>query len=254
MDTIERSVGSNGSNQPDDVRTVQTLLNGQTIPGVSEPLVVDGIAGARTIQRIELYQSRVLGFAQPDGRVDPDGQTLMHLRDGLGAGPSRATKALSLSAGGRGYLESLESLSLQPYDDQTGKAISSWVRGATIGYGHLIAKSDWTLYKDGMTREQADHLLSADLAPFEQTVNTVITAPLTQQQFDALVIFAFNIGSGAFAKSSVVKLVNDPAAKTSYRNLEAAWMAWTKSQGRQMAGLVKRRNAEWNLYAQGIYP
>ena len=88
--------------------------------------------------------------------------------------------------------------------------------------------------------------------PFENAVtNSVDTTLLTQNQFDALVIFVFNIGINSFKNSSVVKIIN--GEKTNYKGLEDAWKAWNKSQGRVMQGLNNRRNAEYKLYTQGIY-
>lgn len=96
-------------------------------------------------------------------------------------------------------------------------------------------------------------LFSADLAPFVTSVRTNITANVSQQEFDALVMLVFNIGRSGFAGSSVVKLVNDPAAKTDYTDLEAAWKSWNKSQGKVMKGLDNRRQCEWNVYSKGVY-
>ena len=56
-----------------------------------------------------------------------------------------------------------------------------------------------------------------------------------------------------FSSSAVLKLVNDPTAKTAHKDLESAWKAWNKSQGIVNAGLVNRRNAEWNIYSENIY-
>lgn len=159
----------------------------------------------------------------------------------------------SLSVDGEDLLKSIEALALQPYDDQTGKPITQWVKGATIGYGHLISKSEWDLYKNGITEAQAEALFDADLAPYVATVNEAITVTVTQQQFDAMVVLAFNIGRGGFAGSSVVKLVNDPNADTPFDSLEDAWKSWNKSQGVVNQGLINRRNAEWNMYARGVY-
>ena len=80
-----------------------------------------------------------------------------------------------------------------------------------------------------------------------------MTAQISQQQFDASVILAFNIGIGAFKSSSALKLINDPNASTTYDSLESAWKAWNKSQGKVSRGLVNRRNAEWNIYSKGVY-
>lgn len=161
--------------------------------------------------------------------------------------------SLVLGPEGVALLKAVETLRLRPYDDQTTLDISAWVAGATIGYGHLIASKDWDTYKDGITEAQADALFAADLAPFEQAVRDAITVGLQQYEFDALVIFAFNIGVGGFKGSSVVKLVNDPKATTGHASLEAAWKAWNKSQGKVMKGLDNRRAAEWRIYKTAVY-
>lgn len=160
---------------------------------------------------------------------------------------------MQLSTQGTQLLQSIEKLALQPYDDQNGKTINTWVKGATIGYGHLIAQKDWSKYQNGIDQAGADQLFRQDLAPFEKAVNNKVTSSITQSEFDALVILTFNIGVGNFNSSSVLKLINDPTAQTSYSSLEAAWKAWNKSQGHVMAGLNNRRQAEWNIYSQGVY-
>jgi len=66
-------------------------------------------------------------------------------------------------------------------------------------------------------------------------------------------MLAFNIGAGSFARSSVVKLVNDPTANSTYKSLEAAWKSWNKSQGKVMKGLDNRRQCEWDVYSRGVY-
>ena len=162
-----------------------------------------------------------------------------------------------MSDKGMELLMSIEAFRGIPYDDQNGNNISDWVKGATIGYGHLISQDEWnqsgSSYINGITKDQAKILFTKDLVPFVDGVNAKVTAAISQNQFDALVILAFNIGLGNFDSSSVLKLINDPSAQTSYPNLEAAWKAWNKSQGNVMQGLVNRRNAEWNIYAKDIY-
>ncbi len=161
--------------------------------------------------------------------------------------------SLKLSASGESLLKGVETLRLNPYDDQTGHDITSWVEGATIGYGHLIARDEWPLYENGISESQAETLFSEDLAPFVAAVNRNVTAQISQQQFDALVMLVFNIGIGGFESSSALKLINDPNADTAYDSLESAWKAWNKSQGQVSRGLVNRRNAEWNVFSQGVY-
>ncbi|MBV8210520.1 MAG: lysozyme [Burkholderiaceae bacterium] len=165
----------------------------------------------------------------------------------------QSASSWSFSDAGMTLLKSAEALFLQPYDDQTERPTSVWVPGATIGYGHLIAKTEWDKYSGGITADDAATLLAQDLAPTVTAVQNAITAAVTQNEFDAMVILTFNIGATAFASSSVAKLVNDPSASTQYPSLEGAWKAWDISQGKVMAGLANRRQCEWNVYANGIY-
>ena len=166
---------------------------------------------------------------------------------------AKAANIFDFSSKGINLLKSIEQLATTPYDDQTGKNITAWVAGATIGYGHLIHNTEWSKYKGGITQAQALSLFNADLNPYVNTVKAKVTASITQNEFDAMVILAFNIGQNAFTNSSVLKMVNNPNAITTYKNLEAAWKAWNKSQGVINRGLTNRRLAEWNIYSKGIY-
>ena len=136
------------------------------------------------------------------------------------------------------------------YDDKTGRPVNSdkeLPAGATIGYGHLI-KSDED-FKHGITERQATEILRSDISTAERAIKDNITIPLSQNQYDALVSLAYNIGAKNFANSTVVKYVNDSNYhNTKYPTLESAWMAWNKSGGREMAGLTDRRHQEFNLF------
>ena len=136
------------------------------------------------------------------------------------------------------------------YDDKTGRPVNSdkeLPAGATIGYGHLI-KSDED-FKHGITERQATEILRSDISTAERAIKDNITIPLSQNQYDALVSLAYNIGAKNFADSTVVKYVNDSNYhNTKYPTLESAWMAWNKSGGREMAGLTNRRQQEFNLF------
>ncbi len=238
-------------NRPNDVMAIKKLLNSQAGPSFSRPLIVDGSVTPEFLARIETFQKQVVKMAVPDGRVDPNGKTLMALNHNQ-AGASLQNSS-NLSAQATTLLKGIEKLALKPYDDQTGKEITQWTKGATVGYGHLISSSDWETYKNGISAETADSLFKSDVGPFVRLVNRVIKTQLTQQKFDALVILAFNIGDGSFTSSSVVKMINAPLTPTSYPTLEAAWKAWNKSQGKVMKGLDNRRQAEWNIYNSGVY-
>lgn len=139
------------------------------------------------------------------------------------------------------------------YDDQTGTQVdvSRYLpKGATIGYGHLIKSGED--FTKGITEKQATELLYSDIAMAESTVNKNVIVPLTQNQYDALVIFAFNIGINNFIKSTVLKYINTQDFQSaSYPNLESAWKAWNKSQCVINKGLINRRNTEWCLFTNG---
>lgn len=113
----------------------------------------------------------------------------------------------------------------------------------TIGVGHT--GPDVTI---GMTITHAESqaLLSRDLARFEAAVSRL--APVTsQQQFDALVSFAFNLGEAALQRSTLLRLHN----AAHYREASREFARWNKAGGRVLAGLVKRRAAEAALYLDG---
>ena len=111
----------------------------------------------------------------------------------------------------------------------------------TIGYGHTSAAGN-PLVNDGMTitQEQANTILAADLVKFEQAVEALLKQPVTQEQFDVLVDFAYNAGVGALRSSTLLKKVN--AAQ--FDDVPAELMKWTKGGGKVLAGLVRRRQAE----------
>jgi len=158
-----------------------------------------------------------------------------------------------MSKKGREFIKNYEGLRLEPYNDQTGKTITSWKRGATIGYGHLISEDDWPIFKNGISRDEAAKLFDADIELFATKVKDLIAAEVAQHQFDAMVSLAFNIGIGGFSNSSALKIVNDPNAKTGYTSLEAAWKAFRESQGKVNKGLISRRKDEWELYSDADY-
>ena len=138
------------------------------------------------------------------------------------------------------------------YDDKNGLLVATGAKlpaGATIGYGHLIKLGED--FRGGIDEDAATELLRADLAAAECAVNGAITANLQQNQFDALVMLCFNIGARNFANSTVVKYVNNPEFKSArYPTLAAAWRAWNRTGGRVSAGLIRRREIEWELFNQ----
>ena len=110
----------------------------------------------------------------------------------------------------------------------------------TIGYGHTkgVKKGDKS------TKEQAMTFLREDVYDSEKAVNRLVKVPLSQGQFDALVDFVFNLGAGAFEKSTLLKLLN--AGK--YEDARNEFAKWNKAGGKVLDGLSKRRKAEADMF------
>lgn len=121
------------------------------------------------------------------------------------------------------------------------------------GTAYLCPAGVWTLgygttkgIRKGMTatREQAEALLRDDVAQFEAAVLRAVKQPLSQNQFDALVSFTYNVGAGAFAASTMVRLIN----AGEWGAAADQFSRWTKGGGRVLPGLTKRRAAERALF------
>ncbi len=157
-----------------------------------------------------------------------------------------------MSEEGREFLKNIEGLRLKPYDDQNGAPLYAWNKNATIGYGHLIQTYEWRSFKDGIDKNKANSLFNKDLKIYEKAVNEEVgKVPANKHEFDALVLFCYNIGINGFKRSSVIKIIK--GEDTNYENLEQAWLAWNKSDGKVNQGLINRREAEFNIYSLGKY-
>lgn len=112
----------------------------------------------------------------------------------------------------------------------------------TIGYGHTGPD-----VKPGLviSKERAEQLLAADLAKFADGVNEICAGlSLTQGQFDAMVSFAYNLGVGALAGSTLMRLLRSGDVAGAARQFDR----WNKADGKVLPGLVVRRAAERDLF------
>lgn len=115
----------------------------------------------------------------------------------------------------------------------------------TIGYGHtssVTMASVKNMYS--ITRSEAEKLLREDLGTAEDAVNKLVEVDLTQNQFDALVSFTFNVGAGAFKRSTLLKKLN----AGNYDAVPVELMRWTRGGGKVLTGLVKRREKEAEMW------
>ena len=115
----------------------------------------------------------------------------------------------------------------------------------TIGIGHTETVNGKPIV-EGMTITElmAETLLTIDLQKFENAINTLVKKSLTQNEFDALVSFVFNVGIGAFRNSTMLRLLNQGNIS------EAAlqFQRWNKAGGKVLKGLTRRRLAEKTLF------
>ena len=136
---------------------------------------------------------------------------------------------MQYSKKGEELTEAFEGCRLTSYQDIKG----IW----TIGVGHtgpeVVEGLVWT-------QNQADSQLIADLIRAEHAVNTLVTVPLSQGEYDSLVDFCYNAGTGAFASSTMLKLLNSG----DYTDAANEFEKWDHASGKVVAGLLRRRLAE----------
>jgi len=116
----------------------------------------------------------------------------------------------------------------------------------TIGYGHLLRPGEAEMFARGISEEAGIALLIKDVQKAEQAVLRLVHVPLSEGQFDALVSFTFNLGSGALQRSTLRRKVN----REEHADVPPEFMRWVWAGGKKLKGLVRRRAAEAALYEQ----
>jgi lysozyme len=119
----------------------------------------------------------------------------------------------------------------------------------TIGYGHTATAMGYRDRGERITQDQAEILLTQDLAWAEAAIAGLVKVPLTDNQFGALVSWVFNIGETAARRSTLVRKLN----AGDYDAVPAELVKWNRSSGQVTAGLVNRRAAEAGLWARGAH-
>lgn len=140
---------------------------------------------------------------------------------------------LTYSKDGLALTERFEGCSLTAYQDMVGV----W----TIGYGHTGRDVIPGLT---ITQDQAEALLSSDIAGAVAYVNQVVTTALQQNQFDALVDFVFNLGRAAFGGSTMLKQLN----AGNFAVAATQFVLWDHAGGQVVRGLLLRRQAEQEMF------
>jgi lysozyme len=155
---------------------------------------------------------------------------------------------MQLSEDGVQLLRELEGVEPEPYRDAAGLL--------TIGAGHLMTRDEISSgkitcgdrvirWKDGpLSDTEIALLLRDDVSWAEAAVEAAVTVPLTQAQYDALVLVCFNIGGSAFRNSTLCRLLN----QGQYDDIPEQIRRWNRAGGRVLQGLVNRREREIALW------
>lgn len=142
---------------------------------------------------------------------------------------------MQLSAAGLRLIETWEGFRSTVYKDTAGLP--------TIGYGHRLLPGE--VFAGGITQEAAQSLLAKDVARAEAAVLRLVKTPLSQNQFDALVDFVYNLGPGRLAESTLLKELLAGRMDAAAQQL----LVWDRCGGEENAGLKARREAECRLFS-----
>jgi lysozyme len=146
---------------------------------------------------------------------------------------------MKLDKSGYDLIKSFEGLSLKPYKCSAGIA--------TIGYGNTYYENNVKVQMSDavITKQRAEDLLKLNADRFAVKVSNIVHKPITQNQFNSLVSFAYNLGSGALASSTLLKLVN---INPNDAMIAKEFLRWNKAGGKPIQGLTNRRIKESALY------
>jgi len=139
-----------------------------------------------------------------------------------------------INEAGLDLIKQFEGLRLQAYTDAVGLV--------TIGYGHEIKVGE--SISSTITEEEATAFLLWDTALAARAVDRLVTVPISDNQFDALVSFVFNVGSVRFASSDLLNKLN----AGDYAGASDEFLKWDHAGGHVLPGLTRRRQAERDLF------
>ena len=110
----------------------------------------------------------------------------------------------------------------------------------TVGYG----TTENVEAGDTVTPEEAESLLAGDLMAASKAIDELVDVPLTQNQYDALTSFVYNVGREALRKSTLLRLLNGK----NFAGAAKQFQRWNKGGGQVLPGLIRRREAERELF------
>ena len=140
-------------------------------------------------------------------------------------------------------IESFEGFSPKPYKDVAG----IWTIGVGSIYG-TNGKRVKSTHKH-ITKKEALQLMERDLKRTEIKITQLVKVPITQNQFSALCSFVYNVGSGAFQRSTARMKLN----RGNYKGCANEFLRWKYAGKRAIPGLLRRRKAERELFLSDAY-
>lgn len=149
---------------------------------------------------------------------------------------------MNISKNGLDLIKQFEGLKLNAYQCSAGV----W----TIGYGSTFFPNGQKVKKGDKLHNEAEALemVETTLQSFEAVVEKAVKIQLTQNEFDALVCFTYNVGAGNLNSSTLLKLLNK---NTNRLTVSKEFLKWDKAGGKALAGLTRRRQAESELFLKG---
>lgn len=147
---------------------------------------------------------------------------------------------MEINKAGKDLIKRFEGLKLKAYKCPAGLD--------TIGYGNTFYPDGTKVQPDDViTQERANELFDFIVEDFAKKIKPLIKQNISENNFSALVSFAYNVGIGNLKKSTLLKKVN---ANPKDPSISAEFMKWTRANDKVLNGLVRRREAEAKLYEQ----
>jgi len=139
---------------------------------------------------------------------------------------------MHISEAGKDLIKEFEGCRLKAYDDGVGVQTIGWGRTTNVSPG------------DTCTQEQADAWFDAEVEEFANYISLALQVAVSQNEFDAMVSLAYNIGTTAFVRSTLLKKLN----ARDFKGAAEQFDRWNQAGGSPMAGLTRRRAAERKLF------
>ena len=148
-----------------------------------------------------------------------------------------------INEAGIDLIKSFEGLSLKPYLDAVGIPTIGY---GTIEYPNRVAV---TMYDNNITEDQAKDYLEFEINLKAASVERMLNVDVNDNEFAALVAFAYNVGTRALLNSTLLKLLNSGSDRISVAD---QFLRWNKAGGKELPGLTRRRHAERDLFLSPV--